>query len=151
MRIEIFVDGSAEPNPGEIGYAAVLVAFDDDGNMLKRTTRTGYKASGTNNQAEICAAIIGLQSLTKPTEVTVYSDSQYLVNVMNDAWKSDKNKDEFRVLRLATMPHTVRWQWVKGHDGNTFNEMAHNAAQLAIRYKGKAPAESLRERLAAME
>jgi ribonuclease HI len=151
MRIEIYVDGSCEPNPGEMGYAAVLVALDDEGNLLKRIVRTGYKASGTNNQAEICAAIIGLQSLTKPTEVTVYSDSQYLVNVMNDAWKSDKNRDEFRVLRLATMQHTVRWQWVKGHNGNEFNEMAHNAAQLAIRYRGKSPVANMRERLAELE
>lgn len=137
MKIEIYTDGAAMPNPGELGYAAVLVAMDDDGTVLKRITRSGYKKHGTNNQAEILAAIIGLQALQKPSTVTVYSDSQYLVKVASGEWNSNKNGDDFRVLRTVMQEHDVTWQWVRGHNGNPHNEMAHDAANRALANRGQ--------------
>lgn len=136
MNITIYTKGLAEPNPGKLGYAAVLVASDDAGNILKHIARAGYKDEGTNNQAAILAAVLGVMTLARPCAATVISDSQYLVNVMTGQWASEKNGHDFRVLRMACQQHVITWQWASNREANTYAEQALHAAQIALITRG---------------
>ena len=78
--VEIYTDGGCEPNPGAGGYGVVLV------HPKKRAEVSGGFRLTTNNRMEIFAAIAGLELLKQPCKVTLYSDSQYLVKAMTDAW-----------------------------------------------------------------
>lgn len=136
MNIEIYIDGAALPNPGEIGFAAVLIAKEGD-TVKHQKIVSGYERRGTNNVAEIMAAGVGLMALTKPSKVTVYSDSQYVVATMNGDYKRSSNHDTWRKLDLVIERgrHEVTWVWVRGHAGNEYNELAHQAANKAIAQK----------------
>lgn len=136
MNIEIWCDGSAFPNPGEVGAAAVLVAKEGD-RILKESIISIYTAKGTNQVAEILAAVIGLSALKRQSEVTVYTDSQYVVKTMNGEYKRRANLEFWKLLDAAInqQNHQVTWVWVRGHVGNKYNEMAHEAANKAIARK----------------
>ena len=136
MLVKIYTDGSARGNPnGPGGYGCVLHYVDSKGNLHEREFSAGYKKT-TNNRMEIMAAIVGLEALTKPCQVELYSDSQYLVNAFNQhwiegwlkkGWKRGKNEDVKNVdlwkrLLEAKAPHQVTFIWVKGHDGHEMNE-----------------------------
>lgn len=135
--VTIYTDGSTEPNPGESGFAAVLVCEDENGREIARKTVYGYEATSTNQRAEISAAIIGLQALTKPTVVTVISDSKYVTQTMTGAYRVGANADLWAVLFEVARQHTVTWLWVKSHTGHEGNELAHEAAVRAMRLKGQ--------------
>ena len=136
MLVKIYTDGSARGNPnGPGGYGCILHYVDSKGNLHEREFSAGYKKT-TNNRMEIMAAIVGLEALTKPCQVELYSDSQYLVNAFNQhwiegwlkkGWKRGKNEDVKNVdlwkrLLEAKAPHQVTFIWVKGHDGHEMNE-----------------------------
>ncbi len=136
MRVMIFTDGAARGNPeGPGGYGAILQVVSADGTLHEKELSCGYKKT-TNNRMELMAAIRGLEALNKPCQVTLYSDSKYLVDAFNQRWidnwlkkgwvKSDKkpvkNVDLWKALLKAMEPHQVSFVWVKGHDGHTENE-----------------------------
>ena len=136
MKVSIYTDGSARGNPdGPGGYGTVLVFIDGKGVEHRRELSGGYKKT-TNNRMELMAAIVGFEKLTKPCEVDVYSDSQYLVKAFNEhwlegwikkGWKRGKNEpvknvDLWMRLLAAMKPHTVQFFWVKGHAGHPQNE-----------------------------
>lgn len=136
MKVSIYTDGSARGNPdGPGGYGTILVYVDSNQTEHIREYSGGYKKT-TNNRMELMAAIIGLESLTKPCEVTLYSDSQYLVKAFNDhwldgwikkGWKRGKNEpvkniDLWKRILKAKENHTVNFVWVKGHAGHPQNE-----------------------------
>ncbi len=136
MLVKIYTDGSARGNPnGPGGYGCVLHYVDSKGKLHEREFSAGYQKT-TNNRMEIMAAIVGLEALTKPCQVELYSDSQYLVNAFNQhwiegwlkkGWKRGKNEDVKNVdlwkrLLEAKAPHQVTFIWVKGHDGHEMNE-----------------------------
>ena len=73
---------------------------------------------------EILAAIEGLRQIARPSEVTVFSDSRYVVNTMSCGWKRKKNHDLWERLDQAAAPHSMRWRWVPGHAGVELNERA---------------------------
>src|SRR5437016_397912 len=79
-HVEIYTDGGCEPNPGPGGYGVVLL------NPRKRAEASGGFRLTTNNRMEILAAIMGLELLKQPCKVTLYSDSQYLVNAIMQGW-----------------------------------------------------------------
>lgn len=145
MLVKIYTDGSARGNPnGPGGYGCVLHYTDSKGNLHEREFSAGYKKT-TNNRMEIMAAIVGLEALTKPCQVELYSDSQYLVNAFNQhwidswlkkGWKRGKNEDVKNVdlwkrLLEAKKPHQVTFIWVKGHDGHEMNERCDTLATTA--------------------
>ena len=145
MLVKIYTDGSARGNPnGPGGYGCVLHYVDSKGNLHEREFSAGYKKT-TNNRMEIMAAIVGLEALTKPCQVELYSDSQYLVNAFNQhwiegwlkkGWKRGKNEDVKNVdlwkrLLEAKAPHQVTFIWVKGHDGHEMNERCDELATTA--------------------
>ena len=116
--IEIYTDGSCAGNPGRGGWAAVIV---EDGS--KRDIHGGEERT-TNNRMEILAAIKGLEAVPESSQVTVFSDSQYVVNTMTRSWKRNANVDLWQRLDAEVGKRNVRWQWVRGHVGNPLNEEA---------------------------
>ena len=145
-RVDVYTDGAAKGNPeGPGGYGTILRFVDSKGNIHEREFSQGYIKT-TNNRMELMAAIIGLEALTKPCEVTLYSDSKYLTDAFNAGWVDNwiknnwrsaskqpvKNPELWKRLLKAKEPHKVKFVWVKGHDGHEFNErcdkLATNAA-----------------------
>lgn len=145
MEVTIYTDGSARGNPnGPGGYGAVLHYVDSKGTLHERELSQGY-AKTTNNRMELMAAIAGLEALVRPCQVTLYSDSQYLVKAFNEHWidgwqkknwkrgKNDpvKNVDLWKRLLAAMEPHEVKFVWVKGHNGHEMNERCDQLATAA--------------------
>ena len=141
MKVEIYTDGSAKGNPGPGGYGVVILYTDTKGIIHRREYSEGFETT-TNNQMELLAAIIGLEKLTMPCEVNLYSDSQYLVKAFHDHWveswikkgwrRSNKepvrNVDLWKRLLTAKEPHDVTFYWVKGHAGHPENERCDTLA-----------------------
>ena len=129
-HVDIFTDGACSGNPGPGGYGVIL-RFEGREKELSE----GF-ASTTNNRMELLAAITGLKALKQPCDVTLYSDSQYLVNGIEKGWaakwrsngwkKADKtpalNTDLWEELLNLLQLHKVKPIWVKGHDGHAENE-----------------------------
>ena len=145
MEVKIYTDGAARGNPdGPGGYGAVLTYLNQEGKLFKKEISAGYQKT-TNNRMELMAAIRGLQELTRPCQVELYSDSKYLVVAFNNGWigswvkkgwkKSDgkqvKNIDLWKELLEAMEPHKVKFVWVKGHDGHEMNERCDELATSA--------------------
>jgi ribonuclease HI len=157
-KLSVFTDGAARGNPGPGGYGVVIsynqqteIGVDEKGEKLYKTEiiskeySAGYKQT-TNNRMEMMAAIRALEEIKEPSEISLYSDSQYLVNAINKNWieswiskgwkKSDgndvKNQDLWKKLISLMKPHKVSFIWVKGHNGHPLNErcdqLATNAA-----------------------
>jgi ribonuclease HI len=131
-KYTIYTDGSCLKNPGgEGGVAAVII-----GDRYFNEVSGGYVAPTTCNQMEIMAAVAGLETLREPSEVTLISDSQYLVNTMSRGWKRKKNRPYWAKLDAMASKHLITWKWVKGHNGNHYNERCdHLANQAAIAAK----------------
>ena len=145
MFVKIFTVGAARGNPdGPGGYGTVLQYTDSQGKLHEREFSQGYKKT-TNNRMELMAAIVGLEALNRPCEVELYSDSKYLTDAFNQHWiegwirkgwkrgKNEpvKNTDLWKRLLAAKEPHTVRFIWVKGHDGHPENERCDTLATSA--------------------
>ncbi len=145
MLVNIYTDGSARGNPnGPGGYGTILSYVDKNGTEHIREYSAGYKKT-TNNRMELLAAIVGLEALTKPCHVNLYSDSQYLVKAFNEnwiagwikkGWKRGKNEpvknvDLWQRLLKAKAPHNVTFIWVKGHAGHIQNERCDYLATTA--------------------
>lgn len=138
-QITIYTDGACIGNPGPGGYGVVLQQGG------KRREFSGGFARTTNNRMEIYAAIVGLQALKRPSKVTLYSDSKYLVNAVTEGWvqrwhanrwmrnKRDKaeNADLWRQLLPLLEKHEVTFRWVKGHAGDPANERCDKLANSA--------------------
>jgi len=124
--ITIYTDGSCLGNPGPGGWAAVI---EQDG--VKRHL-AGREDETTNNRMEIMAAIRGLEAIPERVEVTVFSDSRYLVNTMTRGWKRKANQDLWARLDAQVERRRVRFEWVRGHNGHPGNEMANALANQQI-------------------
>jgi len=138
-KLDIYTDGACSGNPGPGGYGAVLLY-----NGKRRELAGGYKRT-TNNRMEIMAAIKGLEALTEPCEVTLYSDSRYVVDAIEKRWidgwqkvnwvrKTGKvlNVDLWKRLLPLLGTHTVKFCWVKGHASNPENNRCDELARGAI-------------------
>ena len=132
LTITIYTDGACDPNPGPGGYAAILVATDGDGNMLKERVVTGSDPATTNNRMELRAAIEGLKALASPSKVTVVSDSEYLVKTLTLKWKRKKNQDLWAEVDALVAIHSITWNHVRGHAGHTYNERCDRLAVAEI-------------------
>lgn len=138
-HVDIFTDGACSGNPGPGGWGAILRAGKHEKEI------SGGDAATTNNRMEIMAAIRALQSLTKPSTVTIHTDSRYLMdgvtkwmkNWKANGWKTAdkkpvKNNDLWLALEEAMAPHHVSWRWVKGHSDHVENSRADELARAAI-------------------
>lgn len=150
MDVTIFTDGAARGNPGPGGYGAVLQYVDGNGNLHVKELSQGYECT-TNNRMELLGAIAALEVLKAPCEVTLYSDSQYVVNAFNQHWVDGwlrrgwknakkepvKNIDLWKRLLAAKAPHRVEFVWVKGHAGHPENERCDQLATSAADGEGR--------------
>lgn len=140
-HVTIYTDGAASGNPGPGGYGVIL-EFQG-----KRKELSGGYRRTTNNRMELLAAVVGLEALKERCEVTLYTDSAYLVNAINEGWAQRwrahgwmRNKNEpalnpdlwERLLRLCEQ-HEVHFVGVKGHAGHPENERCDQLAQEAAR------------------
>lgn len=126
-KVTIYTDGSVFPNPGPGGWGAILIC-----NGLAREVG-GRDDDMTNNRAEMLAVITALESLKKPSDVVIYSDSQLVVNGANGEWGRNANTDLWQRFEDAADGHSVVCIWVKGHAGNAGNERAHRLAERLLR------------------
>jgi ribonuclease HI len=135
--IIIYTDGASKGNPGNGGYGVVLISST---HRLRKELSAGFRKT-TNNRMELLAVIVGLEALKIPnSEVTVYSDSQYVVNAVEQGWlygwlktnfKNKKNEDLWRRFYEIYKKHKVKLQWVRGHNGNVENERCDRLAVFA--------------------
>lgn len=133
-EITIYTDGAAKGNPGNGGYGIVLLS-----GKHKKEVAQGYRLT-TNNRMELLSVIVGLELLKyQPSDVTVYSDSRYVVDAVEKKWlfnwekigfKNKKNIDLWQRFLKIYRKHNVRFVWVKGHAGNPLNERCD---QLAVK------------------
>lgn len=135
-HVDIYTDGACRGNPGRGGWGAILVY-----NGMEKEMSGGEKLT-TNNRMELTAAIESLGALKEPCEVTLYSDSTYLVNAVSKGWlknwqaknyrKSSKedipNKDLWIKLTPLLEKHTITFIWVRGHNGHDYNERCDGLA-----------------------
>lgn len=143
-KVNLYTDGACSGNPGVGGYGAILVHVDANGVKHEKEFSQGYQMT-TNNQMELLAVIVGLEALKKPCNVTIYSDSKYVVDAFNNKWidgwiakgwktasKSPvKNVDLWKRLLEAKKAHDVEFIWVKGHAGHEYNERCDSLAVAA--------------------
>ena len=146
-KVLIYTDGSSRGNPGPGGYGALLICGDHS-----KELSGGYQET-TNNRMELLAVITALESLKQPCEVEITSDSRYVINAMDKGWingwhsrgwaKADKkplkNTDLWKRIHTAIQPHTIKWNWVKGHAGNRHNERCDLLATTAADAKNLPP------------
>ena len=137
MAIEIYTDGSAKGNPGKGGYGIVLLYKD-----RRKEISEGFRLT-TNNRMELLAVIVAIEAIKKDLEnITVYSDSKYVINAVEKGWlfnwektnfNKKKNPDLWIRFLKAYRKHKILFKWVKGHSNNTENErcdyLAVNASE----------------------
>ena len=134
VKFNIYTDGSCLGNPGPSGWAAIIQ--QEGGN---KWSLAGREDDTTNNRMEILAAIKGLEATPERSEVSVFSDSQYVVNTMTRNWKRKANQDLWAILDGLVKGRQVRWQWVRGHAGNPGNEEADALANSQMRLSTESP------------
>ena len=138
-EVVIYTDGACSGNPGPGGWGAVLRWQGREKELH------GGEPLTTNNRMELTAAIQALEALTRPSKVSLYTDSKYLLDGITkwipgwqrNGWltaakKPVKNDDLWRRLVEAMGRHEVSWLWVKGHAGDPDNERADELARLGI-------------------
>ena len=144
IKVNLYTDGACSGNPGVGGYGAILVYVDSNGIKHEKEFSQGNKMT-TNNQMELLAVIVGLEALKKPCNVTVYSDSKYVVDAFNNKWIDGwiakgwrtagktpvKNVELWKRLLETMKKHYVDFIWVKGHAGHEYNERCDTLAVAA--------------------
>lgn len=138
-EVFIYADGACRGNPGPGGYGVVL-RYNDRVKEIKAAEK-----DTTNNKMELTAAIAGLKTLKEPCDVTVVSDSNYLIQGMTKwinqwlkkGWKTAdkmpvKNRELWEELIGLSKRHTIKWKWIKGHNGHPENEWADRLANESI-------------------
>jgi ribonuclease HI len=121
-----YADGSCIGNPGRGGWGVVLI--DPAGGS---TEFAGSNPSTTNNRMEITAAVEALRRVPVGAPITLHSDSQYVIKTMTSGWRRRENLDLWPLLDEAAARRRVRWEWVRGHDGDPLNERADELARSA--------------------
>ena len=135
-HVDIYTDGACRGNPGKGGWGAILVYSG------KERELSGGEPSTTNNRMELTAAIEALSALKEKCEVTLYSDSKYMIDAIEKKWvyswrekgwkKADKspalNPDLWEKLLSLIEKHDVTFVWVKGHNGHAYNERCDTLA-----------------------
>jgi ribonuclease HI len=139
-----YTDGACSGNPGPGGWGVLMIAREN-GMVIKERTLQGGEPLTTNNRMELLAAISALEALTRPTEVTIVTDSAYVKNGITDwiaGWKRKgwrtaggspvKNVELWQRLEAAAAMHKVTWRWIKGHAGHAENERADELARAGM-------------------
>ena len=136
--VEIFTDGACRGNPGPGGWG-VLIRLTGD--RATEKSLCGGAKNTTNNKMELQAAIEGLKALKEPCDVTLFTDSKYVLQGVTEwlaGWKAKgwktaakkpvKNIEYWQALDQQIARHSINWQWVKGHSGHRENDIADQLA-----------------------
>ena len=129
-HVDIYTDGACRGNPGRGGWGAILVYAGREKEL------SGGEPMTTNNRMELMAAIAGMEALKEPCEITLTSDSKYLVDAINQGWleswkkrgwkKADKspvlNVELWQKIDVLLSIHKVTFVWVHRHTGHPYNE-----------------------------
>jgi ribonuclease HI len=139
VKVTAFTDGACRGNPGPGGWGVILIWGGHEKELC------GGERDTTNNRMELMGAIMALESLTRPCEVELFTDSKYVQTGITEwvaGWKKRgwltadkkpvKNEDLWRRLDAARQRHTVQWRWVKGHSGHDLNERADRLANKGL-------------------
>ncbi len=150
--VEIWTDGGCKPNPGPGGWAAILRFRGVEREL------SGAEPATTNNRMELTAAAMALETLKRPCQVVLHTDSQYVQNGVtrwhagwvrrkwrNAAGDPVANMELWRRLLDAAKTHRIEWRWVRGHSGNPMNERVDRLATQA-RDHGPTPPNSVAQR-----
>lgn len=137
-------DGACSGNPGPGGWGVLLEA-KKNGAVVKERELKGGEAETTNNRMELLAAIMALETLERPSTITIVTDSAYVKNGVTswihgwkkNGWKTSnkkpvKNVDLWQRLDEAQARHDVHWTWIKGHAGHDENERADALARAGM-------------------
>ena len=141
IRVDIFTDGACSGNPGPGGWGALLRCKNVEKEL------SGGEKETTNNRMELTAVINALSALKTECDVSLYTDSKYVMNGINEwmpnwkknGWKTSnkksavKNVDLWQQLDELCSRHQIRWIWVKGHAGHPENERVDELARNAIK------------------
>lgn len=139
-KVTIFTDGACSGNPGPGGWGAVLIYGEHSKEI------SGYEEVTTNQKMELMAAVKSLQTLKEPCQVELYSDSAYLINAFEQKWyerwqrngwlnaqkKPVENRELWTKLLELSSVHSIKWNKVKGHSGEFYNERCDKLARSAI-------------------
>ncbi len=138
-KVTIYPDGACSGNPGPGGWGALLMYGDHEKEL------GGGEAQTTNNRMELMGAIKAIESLKQPCDITLYTDSQYVMKGITEwifgwqrnGWRTAdkkpvKNADLWQELLKATKNHKVEWKWVRGHNGDPGNERVDEIARLHV-------------------
>lgn len=139
-----YTDGACSGNPGPGGWGVLMLAREGEA-VVKERTLQGGEVLTTNNRMELMAAISALEALTRPTEITIVTDSAYVKNGVTtwihgwkrNGWKTAdkkpvKNAELWERLDAAQQRHKVVWRWIKGHAGHAENERADELARAGM-------------------
>ena len=137
-----YTDGACSGNPGPGGWGVLMRAMQD-GAVLKERTLSGGDAETTNNRMELMAAIMALETLERPSRITVVTDSAYVKDGITkwihgwkrNGWKKKgglKNVELWQRLDAAQARRDVTWEWVRGHAGHPENERADELARAGM-------------------
>jgi len=145
--LKIFTDGGCSGNPGPGGWAYVMILDTFQGTQIA-AKNMGAEKNTTNNRMELTAVISALRALKKmdvPRKAAVITDSQYVQKGITEwiqAWKRNswrtsdkkpvKNQDLWMELDSLSQDFSIKWEWVRGHAGNEYNEMCDRMTQEAI-------------------
>lgn len=134
-EITIYTDGAAKGNPGPGGFGVVMLS-----GKHRKEISAGFVKT-TNNRMELLSVVVALESIKiLPSEVTIFSDSKYVVDAVEKKWvfgwekknfAQKKNADLWQRFLKIYKKHHVKFIWVKGHAGNTFNEICDRLAVAA--------------------
>jgi ribonuclease HI len=136
-----YTDGACSGNPGPGGWGVLMIAREN-GAVVKEREMQGGEAQTTNNRMELMAAISALETLSRPSEIIVVTDSAYVkdgITTWIHDWKRKgwskkglKNIDLWQRLDAAQGRHQVTWRWIKGHAGHAENERADALARAGM-------------------
>lgn len=139
-----WTDGACSGNPGPGGWGVLMRALDG-ATVVKQRELQGGEAQTTNNRMELMAAISALEALTRPSQIVIVTDSNYVKNGVTqwihgwkrNGWKTAdrkpvKNVELWQRLDAAQAAHKVEWRWIKGHAGHAENERADELARAGM-------------------
>ncbi len=142
--VQLFTDGACKGNPGPGGWGVLLRCAEHEKELF------GGSRNTTNNRMELTAVIKGLEALSRPCEVMIVTDSQYVKQGITQwitRWRRNgwltaakqpvKNQDLWEALDALLARHKVQWQWVRGHAGHPENERVDALANQGVRQLGR--------------
>jgi len=133
--VELHADGACARNPGPGSWAVAMVCHKE-GKPYKKTF-TGYVPDTTTNRMEMTAVIEGFKTLKRPVQVTVFSDSLYVIYTMTKGWRRGANTDLWKQIDKVIVPHKVSWEWIKRHNGNFYNDLVDSICCETLKAHGQ--------------